>query len=146
MSGMPLKEAAKTLRLHRSTLSKWLKQGAPCLEEGSSGRGHTARVDLEAIQRWRARKFAAGLAQRNDTELLDLMATALMDAMKRDDLQHRTKTTADQVALAVLIIYERVYRNVMQQPLEPQDVPHAMRNLCTDYLDFVERGTFQRRS
>lgn len=145
MRGMPLAQAAKTLSLHRSTLSKWLKQGAPCLEEGHSGRGHTARVDLEAIQRWRARKFAAGLAQRNDTELLELMVRALMDAMKRDDLQRRTKTTADQVALCVLIIYERYYRNLKQQPLEPQDVPQAMRNLCTDYLDSVERGTFQRR-
>jgi len=145
MTGLPLAQAAKHLRLHRSTLSKWLKAGAPCLEEGQSGRGHTAMVDLDALMRWKAGKLAPGLAQRNDEDLLALMATVLMDALKRDALATRTKTTEAQAALAVLIIFERLYRNVKQQPLTPQHIPEQMRHLCTDYLNSVERGTCQRR-
>jgi phage terminase Nu1 subunit (DNA packaging protein) len=146
MMGVPLAQAAKRIGKHRSTLSKWLKQGAPCVEEGHDGRGHSAIVDVDALMRWKAGKLAPGLAQRHDEDILKLMETALMDALKRDELQHRTKTTAAQAALAVLIIFERVYRNIKQQPLEARDVPAQMRNLCTDYLDSVERGRFQRRS
>ena len=144
MSGIPLRLAAKQLRLHRSTLSKWLKAGAPCVEEGSDGRGHTAIVDLDALMRWRAGKLAPGLAQRNEDDMLQLFETALMDSLKRDDLARRAKITDMQAALILLVIFERLYRNVKQEPLTPQHVPAQMRHLCTDYLNSVERGS-QRR-
>lgn len=145
VSSVPLAQAAKQLHCHRSTISRWLKQGAPCLEEGRDGRGHSAIVNVDALMRWKAGKLAPALAQRNDDDILRLVETALFDALKRDDLARRTKTTDAQAALAVLIIFERLYRNVKQQPLEPRGVPEQMRRLCTDYLDSVERGTFQRR-
>jgi phage terminase Nu1 subunit (DNA packaging protein) len=93
-AGVPLAQAAKQLRLHRSTLSKWLKQGAPCLEEGRDGRGHSAIVNLDALMRWKAGKLAPALAQRHDDEILTFVEAALLDALKRDDLARRTKMTS----------------------------------------------------
>jgi len=142
---MTVTETAKHFRVDRSTVNKWISKGCPCVEWGSAGRSHGHRLDLDAVQRWRVAQLVPTLAQQSEADVLAIVETALLDSLKRDDLATRTKTTEAQVALAVLIIFERVYRNVKQTPLEPHQVPEQLRHLCTVYLDSVERGRIQRR-
>jgi phage terminase Nu1 subunit (DNA packaging protein) len=136
MSGILLRAAAKQLGKHRSTLSKWIKQGAPCVEEGTDGRGHSAIVDPEALQRWLARKVAPGLAQRNDKEMLGLIARSFSDALKRDRAHDRVEINEATAAGFLALVFERVWMNLTMRPRHELVLPPEMTQLCTLWLQW----------
>jgi hypothetical protein len=136
VSGIPLRLAAQQLGKHRSTLSKWLKQGAPCLEEGSDGRGHTAMVNVDALMRWKAGKFAPGLAQRNDEELLALIARSFSDVLKRDRAHDRVEINEAMAAGFLALVFERVWMNLTMRPRHELVLPPEMTQLCTLWVQW----------
>lgn len=139
-----LRESAKFFRVDVSTIRRWVQIGCPCLALGSVGRGHGTLLDLEAVARWRAAQCVPQLTERAYDHVLELAEVALIHALTRDGLARRTRTTDAQAALSVLIIFERLYRNIMQRPLEKAQLPEQLRHLCANYLDSVERGTEHR--
>jgi hypothetical protein len=50
-----LPKAADVLGVKPDTVRAWLRRGAPCVEPGSNGPGKSAKVDVEALRRWRGR-------------------------------------------------------------------------------------------
>lgn len=140
MKSLPLSIAAKRLGKHRSTLSKWIKRGAPCLEEGTSGRGHTAMVDPEALLRWRARELAPGLAQRNDEELLNVIARSFVDALKRDYAHARVEIGEAMASGFLALVYERIWMNVTQRSREELVLPPEIKNLCTLWVQWRKQS------
>lgn len=133
---------ARHFKVDRSTVNRWIQAGCPVSDLGSVGRGHATQLDLEAVSRWRVAHCVPIVAQQSDDRVLGLVAQALIDALKRDELARRMKTTDAQAALGVLIVYERLYRNVMQGPLTREQLPQQLMQICTNYLDSVERNTF----
>jgi phage terminase Nu1 subunit (DNA packaging protein) len=138
-TGLPLAQAAKRLGKHRSTLSKWLQRGAPCLEEGRSGRGYSAIVDLDALQRWRARKVAPGLAQRNDEEMLVLIARSFSDALKRDRAHSRVEIEEATAAGFLALVFERIWMNLTMRPRHEIVLPPEITQLCTLWVESREQ-------
>lgn len=133
-------QLARHFEVHPSTIRRWVAAGCPVLELGSVGRGHGASFHIPAVEQWRIRQTVPTAIHRSDQETLDVVTTALLDTLKRDDLAKRAKITGMQAALVVLLIFERVYRNIKQQPLERQEVPEEMRHLCAIYLNSVEEA------
>jgi hypothetical protein len=50
---LTLSQAARELGLSPATMRRMVQRGAPVVSTGGPGRGKGARVDLEAIRRWR---------------------------------------------------------------------------------------------
>lgn len=50
-----LAEAAREHGVKPDTVRAWLRRGAPCVEPGGNGPGKSAKVDVEALRRWRGR-------------------------------------------------------------------------------------------
>ena len=142
---MTVHAIAKKFEVDRSTVSRWIQAGCPVLELGSVGRGRGSQLDPEAVARWRVGQCAPAVARQSDEHVLGVVTQALLDALNRDDLARRTKTTEAQAALAVLIVFERVYRNLKERPLTREQLPKPLMRLCTIYLDSAERGIIHRR-
>jgi len=149
LSGLPparivsVPEAGTYFGFDCSTVRYWIqKLGCPVYELGSVGRGCGSRLNLDDVERWRIARLVPTCAAKAQEDVLAIVERALLDSLKRDDLANRTKMTGAQAALAVLIIFERAFKNLKQQPLEHEHVPEQLRNLCAIHLDSVERGTF----
>lgn len=139
---MTVRGIAQHFGVDRSTVCRWIHLGCPVSDLGSVGRGRGSQLDPESVTHWLVSRHVPVVVQQSDDRVLGLVAHALLDAVKRDDLARRTKTTEPQAALAVMIIFERVFRNVKQAPLTRDQVPEHLMQLCTIYLDSVERDTF----
>lgn len=50
-----LPKAADELGVKADTLRSWIRRGAPCMEPGGHGPGKSAKVNIEALRRWRGR-------------------------------------------------------------------------------------------
>ena len=66
MSAVPIRDAASELGTSVSTVSRWIKRGAPVARRGRRGRGGQTLVDVPAMIAWRRsgldlRGVAAGL-------------------------------------------------------------------------------------
>lgn len=120
--------------------------GCPTCELGSVGRGHGSVLDPDEVARWQVAKHVPVVTQDGDNRLLDVVAQALIAVLKLDDLARRIKVTDAQAALCILIIFERVYRNVRQEPLTREKIPIQLMQLCIIHLDSVERGIIHRRN
>ena len=142
---MTFPQAAKVLNFHISTLRKWVGQGAPTDELGAVGRGHATQVDPDALMRWRMAKVAPTLARRSQDELLTIMETALLDCVKRDSVAAKAGLTDGQAAMVVLLVFERLFRNVKETPLTADHLPAGMASLRAIYIDSIERRTFSPR-
>jgi hypothetical protein len=78
---VPIRQASLMLGVSEPTLRRWIRNGAPCLQLGSAGRGKGSIVDIDAIRLWQARRHGVhGVAN----ELLPQIAEALSDVLKRD--------------------------------------------------------------
>jgi len=78
---LPIRQAAKVLEVSEPTLRRWIREGAPCVQLGSSGRGKGSIVDIDAVRLWQARRHGVhGVA----IELLPQIAEALSDVLRRD--------------------------------------------------------------
>ena len=139
---MTVGAAATHFKVHASTIRSWIRRGAPCLEAGSVGRGHGSRLDPQAVQNWLVAQRVPSVAVEAEQEVLTILATALFDSVKRDHLADQIGMTEAQAARAVLVIFERAFRNVRRQPLQRRDLPEEMKRLCAIYLDSIERRIF----
>ena len=138
---MTVRETAKQFGVHIGTVRRWIRAGCPCLQLGSVGRGHGAQLDPVEVQQWRVSQLIPTLAAQAEADVLKILATGMFDSLKRDGLMGQT-LPAEFVALK---IYERIYRNVKETPLEAKDLPDEMKRISANFLDSVERGNFQRR-
>jgi phage terminase Nu1 subunit (DNA packaging protein) len=145
MTGVSVTQTATHFQVHPATVRGWIRHGCPCVVEGSVGRSHGSVLDLVAVARWRVAQLVPVVAARSEDDVLAVMATILWDSLKRDDLAGKTGIHESQAEHAALLIYERAHRNVKHTPLQRQDLPDELKRVCSNYLDFVERGTFQRR-
>ena len=133
--------AAKYFRVHPATIRSWIRRGCPVIELGGVGRNHSSKLDAGAVENWLIERRVPSAAARVEQDILGIAATALYDVLKRDGLAGQT-LAAERV---VLMIYERLYRNVKQTPLEAKDVPAEMKRIVTNYIDCIEEnGTVQR--
>ena len=138
---MNVQAASKHFRVHPTTVRRWVSRGCPTLELGGVGRGHRSRLDPQSVERWLVEQRVPSASAQAEQDVLAIVATALYDVLKRDGLEGQI-LAAERV---VLMIYERLYRNVKQTPLQVKDLPDEMKRVCFNYLEFVEHGHFQRR-
>lgn len=131
---MGIVEAAKALKKNPATLRKWIQQGAPCLEPGEVGRGHGAQVDLAALQRWRARKLMLKTSERDDGEILVLLARSFGDALRRDGAHDRVDIAEAQAAGFLALVYERCWMNLTMKPRHELVLPPEIERMCAIYV------------
>lgn len=103
-----INEAASLLEKNPATIRRWIAEGAPCVSPGEAGRGHGAVVDIDALLRWRH-----GVKQRDEAEMLKIIAAAMLDFFKRDsgigEPAHRTIGIRDREAAALyVLLYEYI--------------------------------------
>lgn len=132
--GANLQEAAKVLGIDVSTLQRNIKQGCPVLSLGSVGRGKGARVDVEAVRKWRA--SARG-------EILPFIENVIVSVF-RDGVHERLKIHPGGVAYLLIKLYEAAHERVRDEPLV--ELPMEMRRLCGICLDWLESGQFNREN
>jgi hypothetical protein len=77
-----LRAAARHFGVDPSTVRRWIREGAPCVEPGSAGRTHGARVDLVAVARWRAARL--GVVDEDRRGLLPTIQEAILGTLRRD--------------------------------------------------------------
>jgi hypothetical protein len=142
---LSLTEAANALGVHVATLRKWIRQGAPTLALGSVGRTHGTQVDPEAVKLWRAQRAVPSLTHTAQADTLQTVAVALFDTLKRDDLAATAGLTDGQAAMAVLMVFERAYKNVKREPLAVDGVPELLKPFHAIVLESLEQGTFHQR-
>jgi len=126
MPDVGLTEAARELAVSAGTLRRWLRQGAPCARPGEVGRGHGARVDIEAVRRWRA-----GVGLADAAALLDRVACALWSTYTRDaghgEPAHASLGIRHRAAAGLLYVaYTRIARELTGGEIEslPAQIDH----------------------
>ncbi|MCC6543093.1 MAG: hypothetical protein IT392_01150 [Nitrospirae bacterium] len=118
-------QAAKELRKTPSTIRRWIRQGCPTVQLGETGR-EGSLVILEDIKLWRA-----GI-QRNDDIVMDKVAIALLDALKRDGVHERAGTSERQAAMILLLAFNRYFKNEKLREIDRDDkLPDAIVQICT---------------
>jgi hypothetical protein len=130
-TGVSVAEAARLLRKSPMTIRRYIKAGAPCLELGGVGRGHGARVDLDALQRWRANKAAPGVTLTQQAIRLDDMAESLWRVLRNDAAADKLGISERQAAGLLLLTYERLAKDLTQKPVDLADLPARMKQLCS---------------
>jgi len=123
--------AARVLRKSPMTLRRWIKDGAPCVSEGAVGRGHGAIVDLDAIQQWRAAQAAPGLVEQSQAIQLDHLAESLWRVFKNDAVAAKVGIAERQAAGVLLLTYERLAKDLTHRPVDLEDLPGRMKQLCS---------------
>jgi hypothetical protein len=113
------------------TIRRWIKAGAPCLELGEVGRGHGAIVDLDAIQQWRAAQAAPGLTEQSQAIQLDHLAESLWRVFKNDAVAAKVGIAERQAAGVLLLTYERLAKDLTHRPVDLEDLPGRMKQLCS---------------
>jgi hypothetical protein len=121
--------AAKALNKTPKTLLGWIKAGAPCVREGEIGRGHGTLVNLEALQQWRAAHVAPGLRQQTQRQQLQALAISLMRCYRNDQAAQVVGTTEQQAAGLLLLVYERLAKDLTGEPVTVGDLPEEMKLL-----------------
>lgn len=125
-----LEEAARELKKSPSTLRRWVRRGCPTVSLGQAGRGKGSIVRLSDIQRWRA-----GNAEVSQDERLQFLAICLMDCYKRDEIHRRIGITAREAAGLLAFVYERYYKNLTHEPLDTNNLPPEIKQLCTVWIE-----------
>lgn len=115
------------------------------MDLGSVGRGHGSDLDLDEVTRWRMQQAFPLAADRSDDDMLQKFEHGLLDALKRDDLAKRVRISDPQAALCILIVYERLFRNLKQRPMTKPEVPAQLSHLGDIYLNSIEHETFLSR-
>jgi hypothetical protein len=119
--------AARHLKCAPSTVRRWIAKGAPTVSLGKVGRGNGSLVDVGQL-----RRYLAGGTGADDAAILQLLATGLMDAYKRDGglgkPAHRTLGIQDYQAAALLAyVFERCAQALTGSVPDP--VPAEIGNL-----------------
>jgi hypothetical protein len=142
---LSLTEAANALGVHVGTVRRDVRNGAPTEELGSVGRGHATRIDLEKYKLWRAERHVPTLTSQVKHDTLQTLTTILLDTLKRDDLGAQVGLSEAQAALAVLMVFERAYKNVNREPLTTDQLPPELKPFHAIVLESLEQGTFHQR-
>lgn len=105
-------EAARHFGVTTETVRCWIRAGAPCVSPGEVGRGHSARLNLEDVARWRAAK--AGIIPGPD-DVMTRIETALMDVVRRDGgngapIAQQLGIPADTAAEFLAHVHSRIRR------------------------------------
>lgn len=124
--GVPVAEAARILKRHPATVRRMIARGAPCIRPGEVGRNKGALIDMAAFQRWRARDL--GALALDDKDLLQRVALALWDTLRRDEAHHRVGISERQAAGVLALVYERIHKNLTHRPLDV--LPEEIKRLC----------------
>jgi hypothetical protein len=143
--GLRLIEAARALKVDPSTLRRWVAAGCPCLEEGTVGRNHGAILDLDVVSRWRAERHDAVSVQRQNADLLAIIASALIDSLKRDGAHKRVDITEGQASGLLALAYKRIWQNLTRQPVDEFVSPPEIAHLCAIWLQYTEDPNSLRR-
>ena len=142
MKGISLVEAAKHFNVHPYTVRRWIvKEGCPCESLGTVGRGKGSLVDPEEVQRWRAEKYGAVTVQRETAEVLAIIATALIDTLKRDQAHERVDIHQGQASGLLALAYQRIWQNLTRRPLDEFVPPPEIKHLCAIFVQWRERQT-----
>jgi len=139
VNGIPLAQAAKELRIHPSTLRRWIVAGCPVCELGEVGRGKGSRVDLEAVKRWRGQKAHDAQRQRTDEEILSLLVRSLVDVIQEDMAHLRFEMAEGQAAGLLSCAYQRFWRNFMLRSGDEYQRPPEIEHLCAIWLRWLDR-------
>ena len=124
--GISLTQAAQTLRKSESTLRRWIRRGCPTVQLGETGRAGSLLI-LEDVQRWRV-----GLSDVSEDDILQRIADALLDTIKRDEVHVRADVSERQAATILLLAFQRYFRNTKHRQIETEDVlPDAIEQICT---------------
>jgi hypothetical protein len=105
---------------------------------GTTGRGKGSLVDLGAVERWRAKALSSSPTPRQDQEFLALVATALLDVLKRDAAHERVEISFGQASGLLVLAYQRIWQNLTRKPLDALQLPDEIKHLCTIYLEYRE--------
>ncbi len=92
---------------------------------GETGReGSLVRID--DIKLWRAG------VQKNEDNILEKVADAFLDALKRDGVHERVGVTEREAAMILLMAFNRLFKNMKLREIEKEDsLPEAIKHLCT---------------
>lgn len=126
-----LTQAASVLRKSPMTVRRWIKAGAPCVSLGEVGRGHGSRVDLDALQRWLAHRAAPGLTETAQAIQLDALAESLWRVLRNDGVAEKVGISERQAAGLLLLVYERLAKDLTHRPVDLEDLPEQMKRLCS---------------
>ena len=80
--------------------------GCPVIKKGKRGPGNGALLDLEKYREWRG-KTNAPVVGLTPQEILQQIASALLQAVEHDRLDIRAGITKEEAAAACLVIFER---------------------------------------
>ena len=83
MTGYSVREIAKHFKRDPSTVHRWINSGCPTLELGEVGRGHTSRLDPQAVEQWLVSQLVPTLAHRveQDVPLVEREAVDVVDRL-----------------------------------------------------------------
>ena len=126
---MTLSAASKILGVHPGTVRKWIRQGAPTLELGSVGRGHSSQVDPEAIRRWLVQRDVPGVVEQTQAAQLNALADSLWRVLRNDQAARVVGITERQAAGLLLLTYERLAKDLTREPVDLADLPAQMKLL-----------------
>mgnify|MGYP001175494123 FL=1 len=138
MNGIPLAQAARALKIHRTTLRRWIAAGCPVVELGEVGRGRGSLVDLAAVRRWKSAQAGGDAVTRDDERVLGLIAESFVDCLKRDGFHHRAQIAEGQAAGFLFLVFERVWMNVTRRSRDEIALPEQMKRLRSIYVGWAE--------
>ena len=128
---LTINKAARALGKTPSTLRRWIQKGAPTVKLGSVGRDNGSLVNIADLQCWRG---GGGAVTANDDELLARLAIALLDTIRRDEVHHRIGITEKQAAALLVLVYQRYYRNLVNEQVDIDNLPEEMKHICAILL------------
>jgi len=126
-----INRAAKVLNKTPSTLRRWIQKGAPTVKLGSVGRDNGSLVNIADLQRWRG---GGVTATENNDELLSRLAVALLDTIRRDEAHIRVGISEKQAASLLVLVYQRYYRNLVNEQVDIERLPEEMKHICAVLL------------
>lgn len=129
--GITISSAARMLKRSESTIRRWVQRGCPCVRPGETGRGKGAILNLSDVMRWRG----GGVAEISPDERLQSVATVLMDCLKRDGIHERIGITGRELAGLLVLVFERYYKNLLHEPVNPEKLPPEIVQLLAVWVE-----------
>jgi hypothetical protein len=137
LSGLPpasrilsVRQVAKVHHKSPMWVRRQIAAGAPCVELGSVGRGRGSRIDLAAFQRWLANRAAPGLTVAAHTIQLDELSESLWRVLRNDTAAETVGITERQAAKFLLLIFDRLAKDLTREPVDLADLPARMKQFC----------------
>ena len=101
---MTAREVAKRFDVDPSTVRKWRIDGCPTISPGGKGRGNAALFDLAQVVAWRG--GASGPAGLTVDEVMQKVATVLLDCLEQDHVDVCAGVSVEDAAAVLLGVFE----------------------------------------